>query len=821
MQAELARLLLLWLARRTYQDHWYDENNQPYYRAAANLYVEGAHGLIAGGSDLTSQQKQLRLAKVTAAQQYVEQKAALDARLVRPRRPNFTGESEITLLFALDRGAVPAGYPVAWLTASRELQVPNAGVRQVLDLKEKPAKELTFPLQRPAVAEAAKRVDRLESTLEVRFRGQRRPVPTEVKVYHRPDVIWSQPEPPPEAGVAVRADKALHDRFSPTKGAIAIVLDCSGSMAVWPNGRAPTAAEIRRFQQKTYPGHPCRFHQATQALRQVLEGQPDKGIDPLPDGVQLSVIVFSQAELDANGDIAVRQPSVEKTIRVLRPPTPWERRTQLKQLMADLESLVPYRTTPLVRAMSVAKDEGFLRTHRGFKTLLVLTDGEDNRFNSMDENGKPVRDTDLIAKHKTDDIGKFLFEEFKDSKIKINLIGFQVEKAEKENLIKQFEEPLKRLPLRSKVYTSEEIAQLQRQLARSLRQKLSFTTLPDRELTPSREEDEGHTVSVGWEDDDWVLVKPGHNRVRVELDEPLQQDLDLKPGDFLLVKVRDDARGFERLAYGDDWRKPQTQHDVNQWAVTLLQNQLRRTEKRLDLMVAVESRRERVRNARGFLEQIYPRQVWFDVKPAGGEPFDGTLHWTELRDYPGPSLGLELTDWPPRAGGADPAAARVTVYWNGDENPRLEAEIPLRVGANIRGFEGEEAPLASHPGDKVVLEKVDVQKFKGPGREREEDCLIVWASHPPGKPVWVLPDSNLKVLAQEHRFYNEADKYMGVFVIESAAAANALLKRFYVYSVPAFKAAPKTLNYTLEPKTPADRDPRPESVFQLRGKANK
>jgi hypothetical protein len=810
-----AHELLLWLARRTYLDHWYDENNQPYYRAAANLYVEGAQSLVAGSSDLTSQQKEDRLEKVRPVRDYVNQKAALAAQLVRPQRPDFTGESAISLHFSVDRGGVPPGYPVAWLATSPALQVRDDAGRQVLDLNrdKEPAKELTFGLEYRGGGDTAKRVDRLQSTLELRFRGQRPQVKSPVNVYLRPDVVWTKPEPPPEAGIAVRADQDLYDRFSPSRGAIAIVLDCSGSMNPWwKDGKFfwPNAAQLQAFLEKRYDGYPCRFHQATTALREVLKD--------LPPGVQVSITIFSQAQAFQAGTIhpqeGLRKP--EATITLLRKPSAWAPQ-DLNPLVDSLERLVPFNGTPLVRAMSFAKDNGFPKGHTGHKTLLVLTDGEDTCFNSVGTDGKPIRDDELIARHKTDIIGEFLKAEFAKGDIRVNLIAFQAG-SEEENLRKQFEKPLEGLALKSKVYLSKDIEKLKEQLARGLKQKLVYTLV--RERTASKDEDDEYTISSVREDDDWAVVRPGRKQVRVELDRVLQQDVNLKPGDFLLIKIRNDARGFERLAYGDDWRKLRPQYDEKGWALSLLQNQLRRPENRLDLMVAVESRRDQVRNERDTLEQLYPRQVWFDVKPAGGEAFDGTLRWTDLPGYPGPSLGLELTDWPQARVGADPAGARLTVYWNGDEDPRRAAEIPLPAGANYQGFEGQFATLAGGPTDKVVIESVRVEKFRFPGRGREEDCLIVRASHPHEKPVWLLPDSRLHVLAQEHRFYQEADKYTGIFVLEDAAGANDFLKRFYVYSVPAFKEAQNTLKHTLE-RMPSERERRPETVFQLRREASK
>jgi serine/threonine-protein kinase len=50
------------------------------------------------------------------------------------------------------------------------------------------------------------------------------------------EILVYQLPVPAEAGLAVRADPNIHDRFAPHRGALAIVLDCSGSMGPPPRG---------------------------------------------------------------------------------------------------------------------------------------------------------------------------------------------------------------------------------------------------------------------------------------------------------------------------------------------------------------------------------------------------------------------------------------------------------------------------------------------------------------------------------------------------------------------------------------------------------
>ena len=82
------------------------------------------------------------------------------------------------------------------------------------------------------------------------------------------------------------------ERYAPEKGAVAIVLDCSGSMIQSDllkskrpyNGKVYTDAEGLR---KDYNSEtPCDYHDATDALAQFLK--------TMPAGTNLSVFVFGQ-----------------------------------------------------------------------------------------------------------------------------------------------------------------------------------------------------------------------------------------------------------------------------------------------------------------------------------------------------------------------------------------------------------------------------------------------------------------------------------------------------------------------------------------------
>src|SRR5262249_32446464 len=101
---------------------------------------------------------------------------------------------------------------------------------------------------------------------------------------------------------------------------------------------------------------------------------------------------------------------------------------QGEALMSEVRKVVPYGETPLVRAMWEAKKD-FSPKFDGLKTMVVLTDGDDNEF---------AKDKALHDLHNTNDIPTFLDKEFKDSKIQVNVVLFEVTDKDRASAEKQF-----------------------------------------------------------------------------------------------------------------------------------------------------------------------------------------------------------------------------------------------------------------------------------------------------------------------------------------------------------------------------------------------
>src|SRR5262249_48899798 len=145
---------------------------------------------------------------------------------------------------------------------------------------------------------------------------------------------------------------------------------------------------------------PCRFHDATDALKEVLA--------TIKKDAYVSVMIFSQ-------QVKGGQPKASETITVLREPKRWDP-AEMPDLMEELEKLVPFNDTPLVRAMAKAKQKCFPDDFTGLKSLVVLTDGKDTEFEG---------DAELNPGGRLS-IPAFIEQTFGDAGILVNVVGFKV-----------------------------------------------------------------------------------------------------------------------------------------------------------------------------------------------------------------------------------------------------------------------------------------------------------------------------------------------------------------------------------------------------------
>lgn len=793
--------LLLWQAERTRHDHWFAEKETllPYYREAGGRYLDDAEALVkALGGEMKEELRRARLAPVTRAREQLQQPGALQAVLVAPSRLELTSERQVTLTYRLEpTGWLPPGLPAVWLDTEKHLKPTETQGRQLLAVDRK--EPFTFKLEVEPEAKPSRvpREDPATATLRGVYRGQVLTQRTPGRIHRVPDVVVVQPPVPPRAALAVRATPEIHEQFGPNNGAIAVVLDCSGSMG-------PDKAGF--VWSRTTE---CKYHQATRALREVLE--------QLPEEATVSLFVYGQGfppfhpqtNTPANNET---QPAAKDTITRVRLPRRWSKK-ELEPLMAQVEAFVPWTDTPLVHALVRAKEEGFPPDFKGFKTILALTDGMDTEFR---------KDPALQQRHGTKDIATFLEREFATSGLRLNLVAFRVKAAAEREALKQFS-VIERLPLRGRFYTVDDTKELVLRLLQSMKQRLRFRVERFAGGQVATLGEEGVEVSRDSDSDQWVALEPGIYTIRVDTDRPVSQRIELADGDALLVTLTRDQDGFffQRVLHGEDSKRPFKARD--DWRLTALQNQARGSDG-LEMLLALETRLDQAPRERGTLHQVRPRPhaTWFEVRPRGeGEP-RLALRWGPLVGYPAPVWGVRAAGWPERPGGGSLALPEIHAYWNWSKQAAGAETLTRPANARYQAaFEGREVQISPDVAQKAVIESVEVQEREveiEPGRPpRRLPCLVVRASYPAGNPVWMQVDGPT-VPGQEHHFYALARKYTGIFWGVTEEAAQDRLRALHVIALKTFKNAPDTLKMQLELPTVPDNLGRPQPVLDVGAK---
>jgi hypothetical protein len=726
--AERRRLLLQDLLReqagRALRDHWWCEKEQtPYYVVSGKAYVRDArdqplrqHPALNAerGKLLDAVDKQLVPAPLEVVPA-VERLAVTDETTIDPK----------FLVKDLRAGAdVPRGDLVWWADTSGSV-ARAAGGRQVRELG---TGEVPYHLR---WADGVPPAKECTVTLHVRYRGEEVDSRVVVVPAGRADLTIYQHPAHDKGRIMVQAGKELYDKLAWEQMRIAIVFDRSYSM-----------------EEQGSP----KLREATEALRQVL-GQ-------LPDGPQVSVWTFGHRLFNAG-----KPPSEQ-----LRPPLRWTRDQQdklIKQIL-DVQSIANGAGSPIVHTMMEASkgDLGLDSTNpadqdAGAKLLLVLTDGEDNVFN-------------LDRKYNPDgkkDIPTFLKEQFKDSDIRIIVIGFKVEAAEKDEAQRQFEVVRKLGRERGDFVVAQDkdrlLAALKEALAeQQLRCRLRQSGQP-RPLKVS--EDPSGDLLVGRAGETLIPTLPLDPSLTYVASVPKVPpgQIRLHDGDQLLLRVK--PEGLERalLKEYDELRRPTLAqglpHGQDQgWLVTVHGNRRPDDPRALELLLSAEKRADGAA-PRGLLTQVRPGFVWFEAEPreAGSRP--AALSWRNVGDvlgYPAPAWKLHADGWP------KDVLPRVRA-WVCDldprQNPRLASGKTHNPGTDPFHF----LPDSLRVGDDLVRDlsvSFDTLKVEDePGHEVEQPCLVVRATYAAKSPVVARVDGGLGVRGHEHRFYSAGNHYTGVF----------------------------------------------------------
>ena len=396
----LVQDLLLWQQQRTLLDHWAGEDptGEHYFKTSGQAFVKDA-------KKLEPVHEAVRLAEQQLKQ---EQKLAIALTGAPGMRAggsatgvlHWTSEDEFPLHFRVGTsGGTPgmSGHPVAWVETSDQIEVlgPLAGQRLVQPFDGKSDVSLSCALRTKLIRDGEAKAPALPTPAEAKvvvhglFRGQHLQSETRILIHPVAETVVTSHPLPTSAAVAVRAPRELQAELGTSRGTVAIVLDCTGSMGAGKGQTRETS----------------KFFEATEALKQVLKH--------VPRGTLVSVWVFGQA---VGPDKTAKNPA--DTIEQIQPPLAWdpEDAAKINDLVTRAQSLEPWNLSPIFRAMYTAAKQDLARAV-GFKTMLVITDGMDNCF-----------DQDEALHGGKKDTRAFLLNNFAD--VQININGFKIVRRE-------------------------------------------------------------------------------------------------------------------------------------------------------------------------------------------------------------------------------------------------------------------------------------------------------------------------------------------------------------------------------------------------------
>ena len=773
------RELLMDQARRALDDHWYAESAdaEPYYRAAGLAYLDDARRL--------DPLKLLPTGPLASLEAALRRPDGL--RLEGPATRVVTSERQIDVPYRVRpeaEGASRPGIPVFWQEPAAGLRAvwPPGGGRLIVRLG---AGDPTIQcrLENDLMPEGGGNAPRGDgSTLSMRglFRGQRLEAPTRIDLHPRAEVIARRHPAPERAGLAVRADEAVFRRLGEGNGAVAFVLDCSGSMGA-PKGQPFTKG--------------TNYAVATRAVRQVLS--------ELPAGITVSVYIFGARANKPGGD----EVEPEAAIKTVRHPMRWNPRDpdQLASLMAEVSypASEPWNKSPIVRTIMEARKDLMGLDDVGSKTILVLAEGADNRF---------AQDKSL---NEGKDLPEFLEEKFKGTGIQLNLIGFR-SAGETSALRAQFA-PIAKFEVPGRFHAVDDAKGLVETLRVDLNRELSYRVVGEGSrplpLISAREV----AVSQVGANERWFPgdLPPGGYKVQVRGLRPLEKSVALDAGDRLLITLseRDGAVDFERVLFSREFFpfRPTQVDRRGEWRASALQNQLARDGSARAILTL-----EKEPNGReSTLRQLRPREVWFELtagdlaRPSLTAPAPLPVRWSETQDLAAPSWSLVAPGWPSEAG----TAARPTLHaWL---SPDREAS-PARTLARGEDFDVDLPGDAPRPfqvdGEALVLESIKVEDHPvevNGGTFEVKPCLVVRMAHPKGRPAWARL-RGIEAAGSEHRFYTSAGKYTGLFWTKTRGEAFAALRGIDIVPLAAFKASCEAEGHTID--LPFDA-PRPDDVL--------
>jgi hypothetical protein len=706
--------LLRWQAQRTALDHWYEENpraDQPYYVAAANRYLDDARLLA------SSLNKQLDRLRQKAVGENVKA-TGISRPEEGPMRPPLTDfESKIPVDWSVrSEPGVPPGSAVLWAESAAPLRVTDGRRREPKALGDtnKANAQSQFDYDPKGGKPGAAGV---QVTLHALYRGQRVDREVNIPLGPPPDVT-AYNFPRRGSAFAVRAEQGA------LAGTVAIVLDGSPSMF---------------YDDKP----PYKYDRAVKALRTALGS--------LPIGTQFKIWRFG-------GDFDKQTEITEF------PPLVWRGKDVDPDVERQLNNLAKYRAnklgwSPIVTTMKRALED--LKNAEGIKTLLVLSDGEDNE----PEGKPPIREGTPPA-----EVRRVLRETFADSKVSIHFVLYHPEfEADIPKVRNQFQD-IQNFDPPGRIYEKDKSAlDEDQQLIKHLRDAMTPKVWLSKNGKPLRArstDDEGFPITLpeAFSRGAWRWGGLDGQLPFGELDirsYRLRSQMRLNEGDRLVLKLGRDNGGLylKRATLGNVSRADNSHPRKNagdNWTASMLLNR-HRDGGLQQLLTLEETPADRAVGKP--IEQVWPGFCWLDLAPESPAVKPVPVEWYLDYRYPAPTFAVNARRWP------DGTPSRLSAWWSDSRIPPSEIEsepVPFRV---TRG--SLQSARVKLPGQTATVwaERRNQRVRVDPGGQKQDaDCLIltVEANDPM---VLARPSLEGFTGGEEHYYFTSLDKgyYQAVF----------------------------------------------------------
>ncbi len=725
--------MLLWQARRTAQEGWAaldpGPTVKPYCEEAAERYAAAAQSLILGRNpSFEAREKARRLASVTAT------RAQLKAPSFHPdwrkSRDLTDREKPWEIVYRVTPApGLTVGYPhLRYLPPKgpiRQKDVTPETRAVISDLAQGKSSTYernvvyAFTGDAPENATGQVRVDLF-------YRGQVYDMTTQVSLAGRADIEWIFNPLTGPARFAILGSPELR------QGAVALLVDRTKSMY--------EPVETKDAKGRIIKGKP-KIEEAVAALVDVL--------GRLKEGTNLSIAGFYG---DGEGNVHVDW--------IQEPFLFTGQKNERDKLIAKVKGITPSdhgESTPLARAIidKVLEEDNkaFPPQFPGFRSVVVLTDGEDNISKSASEPGRPGRLVrEALLDHPND--------------VALHLIFFALNDDEDKKAREQFRSIMDAEPFVKKQKTPGTIwpgVQSRQELVNRLEESM----LPKvRYLRVTEEAGRVKTLPVSLVSENkspTPVLDSGTYELRAAL---MRRLLRMERGDRMLLEMYLTKNGldlrvppFETLI-SEKGALNHTDDKAKRTRLTVAYNSLTPFASGYDLEMYA-AMEKLVQGRDGELRMARPRFVWFEVEaPEAAEKRPTYMRIENLHDRVAPAWSVRCGPWQPVANKKileEPASPQLRAWWI-DELPEEDRRITIKELGRLRlemEMQQKKFPIQ---GKTVTIESIAI----------EDDFLKVSLSHEPGIRVVVriegLDPNPLRSAPEEfHQFYTGKNQYRARF----------------------------------------------------------